>query len=174
MELETALLILPPKSVQLFAYPIREEYDPLSFVQTPAHITLIYPFAPPEKIEESIDTLSSICRETIPFQVTLDRYNVFKTGHVLEPSNPEPILQVYRRIAVEFPEYPPYKGEFGTELRPHLSLTRFEKPTEADTIELPPVPEFSFTIDKLHIYLGSIEDEAPFIPRAVLPLGSSK
>jgi hypothetical protein len=52
-------------------------------------------------------------------------------------------------------------------------LARFDDPKEVDNIELPPVPSFSFSVDKIHLYLGSTEDDAPFIPRAVIPLGNN-
>ncbi len=82
-------------------------------------------------------------------------------------------MQLHHRLSQAFPEYPVYGGEHGAELHPHLTLARFEDPEKADHIELPPVPSFSFSVDKIHLYLGSIEDDTPFIPRAVIPLGKN-
>lgn len=174
MQLETALLIVPPKQVQVFSFPIRERYDVESFKSNvPAHITLLYPFVPPEQVETAIEELNRLCAGISPIEVTLNHYGTFKGAIFLEPSNPEPIVQLNHRLSQAFPEYPVYGGEYGAELHPHLTLARFDDPEEADNIELPPVPSFSFTVDNIHLYLGSIEDDTPFIPRAVISLGKT-
>ncbi|MCZ6528771.1 MAG: 2'-5' RNA ligase family protein, partial [Chloroflexi bacterium] len=61
MELESALLIIPPKPVQAFAYPLREEYDPDSFAKVPAHFTIFFPFVPPDQSNEAAEALGPIC-----------------------------------------------------------------------------------------------------------------
>ena len=174
MQLETALLIVPPKPVQVFSFPIRERHDLESFKSNvPAHITLLYPFVPPEQVEDAIEELNRLCAGVTPFEVKLDHYGRFKGAIFLEPSDLEPIMQLHRRLSQAFPEYPVYEGEHGAELHPHLTLARFDDPAGADNIELPPAPSFSFTVDKIHLYLGSIEHDTPFIPRAVIPLGKT-
>jgi 2'-5' RNA ligase len=174
MQLETALLIIPPKPVQVFSFPIREQYDVESFESNvPAHITLLYPFVPPEQVEIAIDELNRLCSGISPFEVTLDHYGTFKGAIFLETSDPEPIVQLHQQLSQSFPEYPVYGGEHGTELHPHLTLARFDNPEEADNIKLPPAPSFSFSVDKIHLYLGSTEGDTPFIPRSVIPLGNN-
>ncbi len=172
MALETALLIVPPKEVQVFSFPIREEHDSDALDQNlPAHITLLYPFVSPEEIEPAAGKLRRVLAEVPPFEVTLDRYGQFEDALFLEPSDPAPILALHGRLARAFPEFPVYEGEHGAALQPHVTLARFQDPAQAEAIQLPPAPSFTFLVDKLHIYLGSIEGEEPFIPRAVIPLG---
>ena len=174
MQLETALLIVPPKPVQVFSFPIRERYDVESFKSNvPAHITLLYPFVPPEQLETAIEELNRLCAGIPPFNVTLDHYGTFDGAIFLEPSDPEPIVQLHQLLSQGFLEYPVYGGEHGTELHPHLTLARFDDPEGADNIELPPAPSFSFTVDKIHLYLGSVEHDTPFIPRSVISLGKT-
>ncbi|TET98972.1 MAG: 2'-5' RNA ligase family protein [Anaerolineales bacterium] len=174
MQLETALLIIPPKPVQVFCFPIRERYDIESFKSNvPAHITLLYPFVPPDQVDTAIEELNRLCAGIPPFDVTIDHYGTFKGAIFLEPSDPDPIVQLHHQLSQIFPEYPVYGGEHGSELHPHLTLARFDDPEEADNIELPPAPSFSFTVDKIHLYLGSAEHDTPFIPRAVIPLGKN-
>jgi 2'-5' RNA ligase len=174
MQLETALLIIPPKPVQVFCFPIRERYDIESFKSNvPAHFTLLYPFVPPEHVDVAIEELTRLCAGIAPFDVTIDHYGAFKGAIFLEPSDPEPIVQLHHQLSQAYPEYPVYGGEHGTELHPHLTLARFDNPEEADDIELPPAPSFSFHVDKIHLYLGSAEHDTPFIPRAVIPLGKT-
>jgi len=174
MSLETALLIVPPKEVQVFSFPLREAYDNEAFNKNvPAHMTLLYPFVPPKIVDETIEKLKVICKEYSPFEVTLDRYGSFEGAIFLEPSDPEPVMNLHRHLAASFPEYPVYDGEHGIDLHPHLTLARFENPNQADEVVLPPTPKFTFTVDKIHLYLGSTIEDIAFIPRAVIPLGTS-
>jgi 2'-5' RNA ligase len=172
MELESALLIVPPREVQAYAYPIRERYDRASFEQVPAHITLLYPFVPPFQIDIAIDHLTSICASYPAFELILDRYGRFEDALFLEPSDPEAVNHLYHHLIAAFPDYPAYGGEHGDDLHPHLTLARFESPAEGDAIALPPTPSFTFTVKQLHLYLGAPDAPEPFIPRAVIPLGT--
>ena len=171
MELESVLLIVPPRPIQSFAYPIREIHDAESFNRVPAHITLLYPFVPPDKVEESEKLLTKICKKIPPFKLTLDRYGQFENALFLEPSEPERILDLFTQISKAFPDYPPYEGERGEGFHPHLTLARFDKPAQAKKVKLPPEPKFTFEVKQVHIYLGASDDDTPFIPRAVIPLG---
>lgn len=171
MELESALVIVPPRQIQSFAYPIREIHDAESFNRVPAHITLLYPFVPPDQVEESEKLLTKICKKIPGFELTLDRYGRFKNSLFLEPSEPEKILELFTRISEAFPDYPAYESEPGKGFHPHLTLASFDKPAQADKIQLPPEPHFTFEVKQIHIYLGAPDDDTPFIPRAVIPLG---
>lgn len=174
-ELETALLILPPREVQVFSYPLREAYDSeAAGSQLPAHITLLYPFVPPDQIEATIPRLERLLKKCAPFELTLDRYGRFEGTIFLEPSDPQPVLQLHEILAEAFPEYPIYGGEHGPDLHPHLTIARFEEPAEAIGIELPPTPSFTFRVERIHLYLGSSDEDTPFVPRAVIPLGGKE
>lgn len=175
MNLETALLIVPPRDVQVFSFPLREQYDNEAFNKNvPAHLTLLYPFVPPEIVEEAIAKLERLCKDFEPVTVTLDRYGSFKDAIFLEPSDPEPVIILQRYLAAAFPEYPIYGGEHGPDLHPHLTLARLENPDQAGEIALPPTPSFTFTVDKIHLYLGSTTEDIAFIPRAVIQLGRTQ
>ena len=160
--MESALLIIAPKPVQAFAYPLREEYDPKSFAKVPAHITLFYPFVPAALAEEEGGKLESICGKFSPFEVTLDHYTRLDDAMALEPAEPEPILALYQALAKAYPDYS------RADYRPHLTLARASDPS---SIPLPEPPSFTFRVDKLHLYVGLPDDVAPFIPRLTLPLG---
>lgn len=172
MEYETALLIIPPPKVQTFAFSIREQYDTEWFNRVPAHITLLYPFVPSDQVDETTTRLNTICADLSPFELTLDKYGKFENAVFLEPSNPEPILELYQHLSKAFPQYPIYEGEYGDDLHPHMTLARFEDPEEAEKIELPPTPVFTFIVNRLHLYLGSPDASEPYIPISVIPIGS--
>lgn len=173
MTYETALLIIPPPPVQAFCYPWREQYDQESFARVPAHITLLYPFVPPEIVDQAVTQLEQFCADTLPFEVVLSKYGQFEGVLFLEPKDPEPIMNLFNKLAKAFPEYSISDGKHGGELHPHLTLAQSDNPGVLEKISLPPEPHFSFTVNKIHLYLGSPDDDIPYVPRAVIPLGDA-
>ena len=173
MTYETALLIIPPPPVQAFCYPWREQYDQESFGRVPAHITLLYPFVPPEIVDEAVTQLEQICADTLAFEIVLSKYDKFEGALILEPENPEPITNLFNKLAKAFPEYAVHEGKQGGGLHPHLTLAQSDDPGVLEKINLPPEPQFSFTVSKIHLYLGSPDDDIPYVPRAVAPMGDA-
>ncbi len=170
---ETTLLIIPPPPVQSFCYPLREQYDLESFAKVPAHVTLLYPFVPPESVDEAVTRLEHICADTHPFEVVLSKYGRLEGALFLEPENPEPFRNLFHELAAAFPEYAPSAGKPGAEFYPHLTIAQLDDPEELEKIDLPPEPHFSFTVKKIHLYLGSPDDDIPYVPRAVLSIGGA-
>lgn len=163
MEFESALLIIPPKPVQAFSYALREEYDPDSFAKVPAHFTIFYPFIAAEQSEEAAEVLKPVCAKHPAFDVTLEKYGQFEDVVFLEPSDPEPLIVLYKSLAEAYPDYA--REDF----HPHLTLGRAKDPSQ---IPLPDPPSFTFPVDSIRLYVGSPEDHvAPYIPRLTIPLG---
>lgn len=172
--LETAVLIVPPFEVQAFAAPLRRKSMPDRWMHVPAHLTLLYPFAPPAEVDGALPRLRQALSSLPPFDVTLDRYGRFPTAIVLEPADAQPLLNLHRRLAAAFPEYPIYGGEFGHELRPHLTLAHSEDGSGLHDLILPPAPAFTFRVDRLFVYAGDPQAAVPFVPLTVVSLGSPK
>jgi 2'-5' RNA ligase len=174
MDLQTALLIIPPPEVQAFAAPLRRSYAPDIYMQGPAHLTLFYPFVPAGEILATSMKLRSICSNITPFKLTLDKYDHFEATVFLAPSNPDLVLSFHRLLLSAFPEYLPYEGQYGTKLTPHLTLAHDEAPERIKDIILPPTPSFTFIVDQIHLYLGPAEGNIPWIPVAIIPLGGGE
>ena len=163
MELESALLIIPPQPVQAFSYALREEYDPDSFAKVPAHFTIFFPFVAAEQSDEAAEVLRVICSKYAPFEVTLERYGQFEDVVFLEPSDPAPLIALYKSLAEAYPDYA------RNEYHPHLTLGRAKDPSQ---IPVPEAPSFTFPVDSIRIYVGSPDDQtAAYIPRLKIPLG---
>ena len=163
MELESALLIIPPQPVQAFSYALREEYDPESFARVPAHFTIFYPFVEAEQSDEAAEVLGPICSKHAPFDVTLERYGLFEDAVFLEPSDPGPLTALYKSLSEAYPDYA------RRDYHPHLTLGRAKDPSQ---IPVPDPPSFTFLVDSIRIYVGSPEDQvAAYIPRLTIPLG---
>jgi 2'-5' RNA ligase len=172
--LETAVLIVPPFEVQAFAAPLRRKAMPDRWMHVPAHLTLLYPFAPPADVDDTLPRLRQVLSAHPPFNVTLDHYGRFPTALVLEPADPQPLLDLHRRLAAAFPEYPIYGGEFGHELRPHLTLAHSDDGTVLDDLVLPPAPALTFRVDRLWVYAGDSQAAVPFVPLVIAAFGPER
>jgi len=92
----------------------------------PAHITLLYPFTDSELLEsERIEQIRGALASFAPFDGELSRIGRFERplGTVLwlAPGLAAPFISMTEALATEFPEHPPYGGEFGS-IVPHLTV----------------------------------------------------
>ena len=88
----------------------------------PAHVTLLYPFAPPEAIDEALlAALTEVLSRHRAFELTLERMGRLPGVVYLEPDPPEPFVRLIEALVARFPEYPPYGGVFD-HILPHLTV----------------------------------------------------
>jgi len=87
-----------------------------------AHITALGPFAP-SPTDEDLATVAAIAAATPPVEVRLARLDQFPSGIIhLVPEPDAPLRELTARLVAAFPDWPPYGGEFGTDVRPHLTV----------------------------------------------------
>ncbi len=140
-------------------------------MQAPAHLTLLYPFVPPDEVGQAMPRLRRALAAAKPFDVTLDRYGRFPNAVFLEPAEAQALIDLHRRLAAAFPEYPVYGGEFGHAFRPHLTLAHSEDDAGPPDPVLPPAPSFTFRVDQVFVLVGDPEAAVPYVPLAAARLG---
>lgn len=87
-----------------------------------AHITALGPFDPAPS-RETLDLVGSIAAETAPVAVRLERLAQFPNGIIhLVPEPDDALRALTARLVAAFPGWPPYGGEFGDDVRPHLTV----------------------------------------------------
>ncbi|MBI3504942.1 MAG: 2'-5' RNA ligase family protein [Proteobacteria bacterium] len=127
---ESALVVLVPAADPLVG-PVRDFFDPSASLGVPAHVTLLYPFVEPAKIDaKTVETLAACFRGFAPFDFALTKL------HKLPPEtlclDPEPAA-VFRDLTKAiwklFPDHPPYCGKW-PEIVPHLTLGQFASEEE--------------------------------------------
>ena len=115
----------------------RRQFDPQALLGVPPHVTVLYPFAPPDRIDDVlVSKLESLLSPIHPFDFQLVGTNWFGDHDVLwlAPEPAESIRHLTKTLAVAFPEYPPYGGEFdGT--TPHLTVAPQGTPEELHRAE---------------------------------------
>ena len=119
---ESALVLLVPEAEHLVK-SFRDRYDPSAAAGVPAHITLLYPFKPPDTVDEAVLAWLHRCFQRFtPFRFTLAPIRRFIDGVLyLAPEPDEPFRQLVLAIWDQYPETPPYGGKW-PDIVPHLSV----------------------------------------------------
>ncbi|WP_245589752.1 2'-5' RNA ligase family protein [Amycolatopsis balhimycina] len=119
---ETALIVpVPAADAVVGAY--RQALDHAAVWGVPAHVTIIYPFLPPDKITEAvIGELRDLLAPAGSFPCVFSRVSWFAQDVVwLAPDPAEPFRALTRLVWSRFPECPPYGGAH-PEVIPHLTV----------------------------------------------------
>ena len=120
--LRSGLIIEVPEAETAVA-AWRERLDPQAALGVPAHITVLFPFAAPDRLDGSpIATLSRLVATTASFEFHLTRTAWFgDTTLWLAPEPAAPFKQLTQLLSGAFPAYPPYAGQFD-DVVPHLTI----------------------------------------------------
>jgi 2'-5' RNA ligase len=120
---ETALVVLVPEAEALVS-PWRQLHDPSCAVGVPAHITLLYPFRPPERLDKTLhNQLAELFGQVDAFDFRLSRLATFPGVLYLAPEPAEPYVALIRALTARFPDTPPYGGAYA-EIVPHLTVAQ--------------------------------------------------
>ncbi|HEY8356783.1 MAG TPA: 2'-5' RNA ligase family protein [Ramlibacter sp.] len=130
---QTGLAIVMPEAESRFG-ALRQKFDPQAGVGVPAHITILFPFMPPELVDASVRRrLMILFKRFSPFRCVLAGVGRFPSTAYLAPVFPEPIVELTRAVSRAFPDYPPYGGAHES-IVPHLTVANGDA-AEADFVE---------------------------------------
>ena len=89
----------------------------------PAHVTVLYPFTPPETIDTPVlARLERLFGQFRRFRYQLDRTSWFGQDVLwLSPSPPGPFRALTEHVCQVFPAFAPYQGQFA-DVIPHLTI----------------------------------------------------
>src|SRR4051794_12014728 len=98
----TGLVVIPPASAWPPIQAIRAEHDRKLRGWMP-HVTLIYPFLPPEELDRAASRLEPICTALQPFTLTLASFDSFRHHRDsytvwLRPEPEEPLLALHEAL----------------------------------------------------------------------------
>jgi 2'-5' RNA ligase len=101
----------------------RERLDPQAALGVPAHITVLFPFAAPQHLDDAaLATLGRLMATDASFEFQLTRTAWFGDSTLwLAPEPTAPFTQLTELLSGAFPAYPPYSGQFA-EVVPHLTI----------------------------------------------------
>ncbi|MFG3639447.1 2'-5' RNA ligase family protein [Micromonospora sp. NPDC047762] len=171
---QTALIVPIPEAEEAVG-PFRASLDRAAGWGVPAHVTVLYPFLPPQQLDEQV---LAVLRETIAgiprFDVALTDVGWFGDTVVwLAPQPARPFRELTSAVWQQFPEAPPYAGAH-SDVVPHLTIGHdAAKPTlnhAAETIStyLP----INAAIDRVRLIAGT-PDISPWRTVFEFPLGTT-
>lgn len=117
---ETALIVPIPDAEALVG-SLRSRYDKTASRGIPAHITVLYPFLPPDQIAAAVADIAATLERHATFETAFSRVGRFPRTAFLEPDDPEPFAALTRAIWSRWPAYPPYSGAH-SDIVPHLTV----------------------------------------------------
>lgn len=120
MDNESAIIV-PVAEAEPLVGDWRRQYDQAAKFGVPAHITLLYPFRPPEQAVHEIPPLREFFRKVAPFQFVLTEVRRFTATVYLGPDQRARFVQIITQIAELWPDCQPYRGAFA-DIVPHLTV----------------------------------------------------
>ena len=136
--IESALVLLVPEAETLMK-PLRDRHDPAVAAGMPAHITLLYPFRPPDAIDATVlDGLRQCFASCAPSPFALAAVRRFESPVAvlyLEPEPAAPFRALTSAIWQRHPETPPHGGRHADTL-PHLTVARVPDRQQLDAIAM--------------------------------------
>jgi hypothetical protein len=101
----------------------RAALDPNARLGVPAHVTVLFPFLPPARLDHGVlKDLGALFSDLPAFEVTFTSLSWFDRDVLwLAPEDPRPFLTLTWAVHHAFPGFPPYGGEHA-DPAPHLTV----------------------------------------------------
>jgi 2'-5' RNA ligase len=132
---QRSAIILPVAEAEALVADWRERWDPTAAMGVPAHITLLFPFLPVERIVEAdVARLAAWFKSVPSTEITLARTGRFEGVLYLAPE-PEAFLRALTATLWSmYPETPPYGGLY-QDPAPHLTVAQTDDASVLDQAE---------------------------------------
>jgi 2'-5' RNA ligase len=156
---ESAVLVLIPEAESAVASH-RADLDPAAALGVPAHVTVLYPFVPPERVDETvISDLAGAVGSIGAFDVTFARVRWFERSVLwLAPEPAGPFRALTAAVASAFHGYAPYGGAH-SDVVPHLTIGQGQPGhvLESAARALEPSLPFTARVSTAVLMYGSLE-----------------
>lgn len=167
-------IVVPMPELEPLVGEHRRAWDPVAALGAGAHVTVLFPFAPPDTIDDA--HLARIERALVgrePFAVAFDALREFP-DHVLylAPEPAERFRALTEVLAAAFPEHPPYRGQFA-EIVPHLTVAhRPDAPLDQVAAAVRPHLPAAAAASRVEVWVEGADDR--WTTRASFPLSADR
>ncbi len=155
----------------------REAYPVMVEQGVPLHVTLLYPFVPPQELPDALSRLGAVVADHEPFDFQLTELRTFIPGvHIwLAPEPGAPFGALTAAIEEAFPEHPPYGGEIADVVH-HATLARVDEDELDESLaqlgaRVGPLLPMRLTAEEVAVLAE--DGDGQWSVRARLPLGFS-
>jgi len=123
---ETALICRVPEAEPFISH-YRERYDPPARRRVPAHVTILYPFMPPEAVDANVVAqLARVAAGVRCFDFRLRETRRFPVALYLPPQPDDSFAALTNGVHRAFPDYPPFGGKFKVVV-PHVTVAHADE-----------------------------------------------
>lgn len=110
------------------------EADPLVQDGSQAHVTVLVPFLPVQRIDAAVRLrLVELFGSRDSFDLTFARFSRSRGLLFLDPRPHRPVEALSQELTRRWPDAVPYWGIFGRYVAPHLTIARWDLPDTPDT-----------------------------------------
>ncbi len=167
-------IVVPMPELEPLVGEHRRAWDPVAGLGAAAHVTVLFPFAPPDTIDAAaLERVERALTGRAPFAVTFDVVREFP-DHVLylAPEPAERFRALTEVLATAFPEYPPYRGQFA-EIIPHLTVAhRPDAPLDEVAAAVQPHLPVAAAATRVEVWEEGADDR--WSTRASFPLSGAR
>ena len=174
---KSAVVIIPPHGLWPSIQALRQQYD-RHFRRWMPHITLLYPFRPPEAFARISPILARVCRSREPFEVKLRCFDFFvhsrrSATFYLVPEPCDAVSALHRALLDKVSDCSDV-ARFAGGFTPHLSLGQTRSGNIADFCSRRQATwrPLSFTLKQVHLIWRNDPPDDIFRIGPVLSLGS--
>jgi 2'-5' RNA ligase len=169
---QSGLVVVVPEAERVVGQH-RGELDANAVLGVPAHVTVLFPFVPPERVDADVlARLADLFAGTPAFDYAFGRTAWFEQDVLwLAPDDPAPFRLLTNRVFEAFPAHPPFEGAFA-DVVPHLTVGHgvgLERLRAAERELLPLLP---VTGRATEVTLLAQGPEGRWVAQAGFPLGS--
>ncbi|AOJ38243.1 hypothetical protein WJ23_10285 [Burkholderia lata] len=126
--LTTAFVVEVPAAESTVA-DLRSRFDATSDLGVPAHVTVLFPFMPPDEITPDVLRQAQSALSVVqPFEFSLKKVERFAVTTYLAPDPAEPFVALTTALAERFPMFRPYGGAHDG-IVPHLTVAHGDAAT---------------------------------------------
>jgi 2'-5' RNA ligase len=161
-------VVVPVKDAEPLVSTLRSRFDSSARQGMPAHITILYPFLRPRRLtDDVVAQLTQLCALQPALKVVFRRTARFANVLYLDPDPASDLLKLTFDLARQWPEAPPYGGEFD-EIIPHLTVAQDVGDGTLDAVDAELSPGLPLTARLDHALL-LVNDGTRWRERARLP-----
>lgn len=123
MTLGNTALVLPAPEAEPLVSPWRARHDRSAGEGVPAHVTLLYPFVPPDELDPRVDrALAALTGELDAFDYELARTEVLSDILTIAVEPHARFEALRERVLERWPALVPYGGRYGPRPRLHITV----------------------------------------------------
>jgi 2'-5' RNA ligase len=124
---ESAIIV--PVELPVAMRRLRDGLDSSAQAGVPPHITLLFPFASPDALDDQVRAdVGRVIATEAAFPYVLREIGRWPGVVFVAPEPSVPFARLIERLAAEFPAYPPYGGAHAlADIVPHLTIVESER-----------------------------------------------